>query len=124
MMNLRECLIWMNIKDQWNYVESLTNHEGVASFIVLNNHTYTFTPYKTDYLGAPLDVIFTKENQNSLKEVKLFMSTPSKIPHLIEAMISSPTLRANKDYELMVFTCSNEPTEKNPNKWAEHKTSS
>lgn len=52
------------------------------------------------------------------------MSSPSKIPNIIEVLISSPTLRANKDYELYLFTCSNEPTEKNPNKRAEHKISS
>jgi len=70
----------------------LTNKEGVATFNVLNDHTYTFFPVKTDYMGIPSDIIFTKENHNSLKEVKLFMSSHSKAQHMIQILISSPTL--------------------------------
>lgn len=68
----------MAIKNDWNFVEALTNQEGVATFNVLNDHTYTFYPIKTDYMSVPTDIIFTKENHNSLKEVKLFMSSYSK----------------------------------------------
>ena len=73
----------MAIKNDRNFVEALTNPEGVASFHVLNDHTYTFLPIKTDYMGVPTDILFTWENHNSLKEVKLFMSSSSKASHMI-----------------------------------------
>ncbi len=95
-------------------IEGLTDKDGVVEFNVLPNSTYTFTAHKKGLLGRPVDFIFTHDNHNSLKEVKLFLSAPSHIPSAIELLISSCTLRANQDYELHMFTCQNNETEEDP----------
>jgi hypothetical protein len=102
-------------------MESITDSQGNTSFVVHNHQTYTFTASKKHYLGAPIDVIFTLENQNSLTDVKLFLSLKqvsnkfqkAEMSFLIEILISSPTLQANKDYELQVFACSNNEEDEN-----------
>ncbi len=95
-------------------VEGLTDPDGVATFNVFNNTMYTFTPFKKGFVGAPLDVLFTNDNIEQLKEVKLFVSQASESKHIMEIMLSSSILRANEDYELQLFTCTDTPTEDDP----------
>lgn len=52
------------------------------------------------------------------------MSCQSKAQSAVELLVTSPTLWANKDYELMIFTCNNDDSDQKKQRRKEHKISS
>lgn len=71
----------MRVKDSKKYVEGLTNQDGVCdTFSVKWNNTYVFTAKKKGYMNAPVEVIFTKENSETMREIKLYLSKPLEEP--------------------------------------------
>jgi hypothetical protein len=122
--NVQGALVKMQHAGSRVAVEGLTDADGVVEFSVLPNSTYTFTALKKGLFGAPVDFIFTHDNHKSLKEVKLFLSSPSRLESAIELLITSSTLRANQDYELHLFTCQNADREDEPHAKDEFKLNS
>ena len=86
--------------------ENLTNAVGETTFSMENNSTYTFHTKKKHYQSAPVEIMTTKANASSFKEVKLFMTKPSEMKQVVEILVASSTLRPNADYELQIHTAS------------------
>lgn len=99
-------LVTMSIRNSKSYTEGLTAEDGVCqSFSTQWNNTYTFVAKKKGYKNAPVDILFTKENSQTLREIKLFLDKPLNTEKTMEVLVSSSLLRPNEDYSVEMHTC-------------------